>query len=137
MPLTIDERVQFLAEPHVASLSVFAGADRGPLTVPIWYYFTPGDVPWVLSRPESRKSRLIAAVGRFTLLVHRTSPTFRYVSVEGRVVQTGPAIEDQVRLIASRYLPTAAVEPYVEFARQEHIIKMQPEHWLSADLGPG
>ncbi|MCO5970214.1 pyridoxamine 5'-phosphate oxidase family protein [Actinoallomurus soli] len=135
MALSMSDRQAFLAEPHVASLSVVAGPDRGPLTVPIWYYFVPGDVPWVLTPPDSRKAGLIAAAGRFTLLVHRTSPTVRYVSVEGRVIDTGPATEDQIRLMAGRYLPADRVDAYVEFARQEHIIRMQPEHWLSSDLG--
>lgn len=80
----------------------------------------------MLSPPDSRKSRLIAAAGRFTLLVQRTSPSVRYVSLEGRVANTGPATEDQVRLMASRYLPAEAVEGYVDFARHEHIIRMQP-----------
>ena len=37
MGLSKNEREQFLAEPHVAALAVYAGGDRGPLTVPIWY----------------------------------------------------------------------------------------------------
>lgn len=137
MALSMSEREEFLAQPHVASLSVVAGSDRGPLTIPIWYYFSPGDGPWVLTPPDSRKAGLIAAAERFTLLVHRTSPTVRYVSVEGGVIDTGPATEEQVRLMASRYLPAEQVEPYVEFARHEHIIRMRPERWLSSDLGPG
>jgi nitroimidazol reductase NimA-like FMN-containing flavoprotein (pyridoxamine 5'-phosphate oxidase superfamily) len=134
MALSSTERHDFLAQPHVAALSVEAGPDRGPLSVPIWYWFEPGDV-WVLTPPNSRKAQLIAAAGRFTLLVHRTSPTARYVSVEGSVVETGPATEEQVRQMARRYLPEDRVEPYVEFARSEHVIRMQPEHWLSSDLG--
>lgn len=78
----------------------------------------------------------MSVAGRFTLLVHRTYPTIRYVSVEGPVIDAGPATEDQVRMMARRYLTAERVEAYVEFARQEHIIRMQPEHWLSADLGP-
>lgn len=134
MALSITERHDFLAQPHVAALSVEAGPNRGPLSVPIWYWFKPGDL-WVLTPPHSRKAQLIAAVGRFTLLVQRTSPTIRYVSVEGTVVETGPATPEQVRQMAQRYLPEDRVEPYVEFARNEHIIRMQPEHWLSSDLG--
>ncbi|MCX6467039.1 MAG: hypothetical protein NTW05_26145 [Pseudonocardiales bacterium] len=34
MALSTDERERFLAEPHVAALSVAAGPGRGPLTVP-------------------------------------------------------------------------------------------------------
>lgn len=86
---------------------------------------------------DSRESTLIAAAGRFTLLVHRRAPTVRFVSVEGSVIDTGPATEDQVRMMARRYLPSERVEHYVDFARRAHIVRMQPEHWLSSDLGPG
>lgn len=137
MALSMKERVEFLAQPHVAALSVAAGPDRAPLTVPMWYYFEPGDVPWVLTPPDSVKARLIAETGRFTLLVHRTTPTVRYVSVEGSVIDTGPSTEEQVQSMARRYMPVGDVEPYLEIARQEHYIRMRPERWFSADLGPG
>ncbi|WP_188898237.1 pyridoxamine 5'-phosphate oxidase family protein [Microlunatus endophyticus] len=116
MPLSIHEREQFLAEP-------------------IWYDYEPGGVAWVLSRPESRKAKLISEAGRFTLLVRRATPTTRYVSIEGPVIDFGPSTEDEVRRMARRYLPRDAVEPYVDFARREHRIRMRPEHWLSSDLG--
>jgi hypothetical protein len=35
MRLSVRDRELFLAEPHIAALSVSAGLDRGPLTVPI------------------------------------------------------------------------------------------------------
>lgn len=41
MALSKNDREQFLAEPHVAALSVSAGPDRGPLTVPVWYQYSP------------------------------------------------------------------------------------------------
>ena len=135
MALSVTQRHEFLAEPHVAVLSVDAGSDRGPLSVPIWYWFAPGEL-WVLTPPDSRKARLIRASGRFTLVVHRTSPTVRYVSVEGQVVEHGPATAEQVRQLAQRYLPDDRVEAYVNFARHEHRFRLQPEHWLSSDLGP-
>lgn len=135
VPLSIEQRQQFLAEPHVASLSVNAGIGRGPLTVPIWYDYVPGGAVWVLTPPKSRKAKLIADARRFTLLVQRTSPTTRYVSVEGPVLDIRPSTEDEVRQMACRYLPAARVEPYIEFARHEHRIRMAPEHWLSSDLG--
>jgi hypothetical protein len=40
--LSVSDRESFLAEPHVAALSVSAGAERGPFTVPIWYQYAPG-----------------------------------------------------------------------------------------------
>jgi hypothetical protein len=79
--LSVRDRELFLAEPHIAALSVSAGPDRGPLTMPIWYQYEPGGEAWVLIKAASRKARLIEATGRFTLMVERVTPTTRYVSV--------------------------------------------------------
>ena len=75
MALSQDEREQFFAESHVAALSVYAGDTRGPLMVPIWYQYTPGGEPWILTAPASRKARLIEANGFFSLMVERSEPT--------------------------------------------------------------
>lgn len=139
MALSIDEREQFLAEPHVAALSVVAGPDRGPLTVPIWYQYAPGGDVWVLTGADSRKGRLIREAGRFTLMVERVEPTVRYVSVEGPVVRTEDGTDAMMEELAHRYLAPEKVEPYLEFALAEltdHIaFHLRPERWLSADLG--
>jgi len=79
--LSVRDRELFLAEPHIAALSVSAGPGRGPLIVPIWYQYAPGGEAWVLTEAESRKVWLIEAAGRFTLMVERVAPTVRYVSV--------------------------------------------------------
>lgn len=139
MPLSVYEREQFLSEPHIGALSVSAGEKRGPLTVPIWYQYHPGGEVWVLTGAESEKARLIEAAGRFTVLVERVAPTIRYVSVEGPVTRTIPATGELLREVAQRYLAPEKVEPYLEFASAEHgsqiAIYLQPERWLSADLG--
>jgi hypothetical protein len=139
MALTKEEREQFLAEPHIAALSVYAGDKRGPLTVPIWYQYSPGEEPWVLTGNGSRKHRLIEAAGRFTLMAERLEPSVRYVAVDGPVSRIVPATDDQLVEMTKRYLPPEKVEPYLEFARREHgenvAIHLTPEHWLSADLG--
>src|SRR5258705_13171517 len=80
MALSIEEREQFLAEPHIGALSVVERPDRAPLTVPIWYQYSPGGELWVLTAPGARKTRAIDAAGRFSLMVQRTAPTIRYVS---------------------------------------------------------
>jgi nitroimidazol reductase NimA-like FMN-containing flavoprotein (pyridoxamine 5'-phosphate oxidase superfamily) len=64
--LSVRDREFFLAEPHVAALSVSAGQGRGPFTVPIWYQYAPGGEAWVLTEAGSRKVRLIETAGRFT-----------------------------------------------------------------------
>jgi hypothetical protein len=135
------DRELFLAEPHVAALSVSAGRDRGPFTLPIWYQYTPGGEAWVLTEARSRKARLIEAAGRFTLMVERVMPTVRYVSVEGPVARTVPGTDELLHEISARYLPPEKVAAYIEFATAELgeqvAIYLRPQRWLSADLGPG
>jgi hypothetical protein len=139
MALSKDEREQFLAEPHVAALSVSAGDKRGPLTVPVWYQYRPGGEPWIHTGAGSRKHRLIEAQGEFTLMVQRVEPTVRYVAVDGVVSRIEPATDEQLVEMVKRYMPADKVEPYLEFARREHgdgvAITMTPKHWLSSDLG--
>jgi hypothetical protein len=139
MALSVPEREQFLAEPHIAALSVSAGPDRGPLTVPIWYQYAPGGEVWVLTSPTSRKARLINQAGRFSLMVERTEPTVRYVYVEGPATRTIPRTDELLLEMTQRYLPPAQVESYLDLARtelaDEVAIYLQPQHWLSADLG--
>ncbi|MEI7030132.1 pyridoxamine 5'-phosphate oxidase family protein [Streptomyces pratensis] len=140
MALTREEREQFLAEPHVAALAVAArGEDRAPLNVPIWYQYAPGGDVWILTGRTSRKAELIGAAGRFTLLVDRTEPTVRYVSVEGPVVDIRPASRAELEEMAARYLPAEKVAGYVEFAWENHgeqvRIALRPERWVSSDLG--
>ncbi|MEU1281553.1 pyridoxamine 5'-phosphate oxidase family protein [Streptomyces sp. NPDC005805] len=141
MALSREEREQFLAEPHVAALAVDAGekGDRAPLTVPIWYQYAPGGDVWIMTGRDSRKGRLIAEAGRFTLMTDRLEPTIRYVSVEGPVIATEEATREQLTEISARYLPPEKVAGYVEFAWANHgeqvVIRMRPERWVSSDLG--
>jgi Pyridoxamine 5'-phosphate oxidase len=139
MALSPEEREEFLAEPHIAALSVYAGDTRGPLTVPIWYQYSPGGEPWILTGPGSRKARLIEATGYFSLMVERLEPTTRYVSVDGAVSRIEPGTDALLEEITRRYLSGNAADKYLEFARNElgeHVvIYMQPQHWLSADMG--
>src|SRR6201992_508802 len=139
--LSVRDRESLFAEPHVAALSVSNGPDRGPLTLPIWYQYAPGGEAWVLTEGGSRKARLIAAAGRFTLMVDRLRPTVRYVSVEGPVTRTAPGTDELLREITERDLPPDHVQAYLDFARAELgeqiAIHLRPERWLTADLGPG
>ncbi len=139
MALSKEEREQFLAEPHVAALSVDAGDKRGPLTVPIWYQYSPGGELWFSTGAGSRKHRLIEAAGAVTLMVDRAEPTVRYVAVDGPVSRIEPGTDEQLVEMTKRYLPADKVDAYLEFARREHgesvAVHLKPEHWLSADLG--
>src|ERR1700694_2814050 len=107
MALSKSEREEFLAEPHIAALSVNAGDSRGPLTVPIWNQYTPGREPWGLTGAGSRKTKLIE-----------------------------PGTEEQLVELARRYLPPHRVDAFLDYARSELgsqvVIYLQPQHWISA-----
>ena len=139
MALSKTEREEYLSESHIAALSVAAGADRGPLTVPIWYDYTPGGEAWVLTGATSKKAQLIRTAGRFTLMIEQSDPTIRYVSVEGPVAREESSTPELLRAMAARYLPPEKVDGYLEMANREHeenvVFYLRPEHWLSADLG--
>ena len=139
MSLSKDDREQFLAEPRIAALSVDAGPGRAPLTVPIWYQYTPGGEPWVMTAAGSRKVGLIEAAGRFSLMVERTEPSLRYVAVDGAVSRIEPGTDEQHSELAHRYLPPERAERFLQFARAELgeqvVISLRPQHWISADLG--
>ena len=138
MPLSERERQEFLAEPHVAALSVVATPDRAPLTVPIWYHYEPGGDIWFHTSVGSRKAKLIDVAGRVSLMVDEAGARIRYVSVEGPVVRTEPGTHSDVRAMTERYLPADRVDPYLEYALAEHgeqvVYHVRPERWLSADF---
>lgn len=139
MALSKDDREHFFAEAHVAALSVDAGTGRGPLTVPIWYQYSPGGQPWILTGAGSRKHRLIESAGHFSLMVDRVEPTVRYVAVDGPVSRIEPSTNEQLIEMATRYLQGEALERYIEFSLREHAdsvaVHLTPQHWLSADMG--
>lgn len=139
MALSAQEREQFLAEPHTGSLAVAWTNGRAPMTVPIWYHYSPGEELWISTGAQSRKAEAIRAAGRFSLLAQRIEPTVRYVSVEGPVTRIEAGSEEASRRMAERYLPPKAAANFVEYERTElgeHVtIYMRPEHWLSAEMG--
>ncbi|WP_433890066.1 pyridoxamine 5'-phosphate oxidase family protein [Streptomyces sp. CA-111067] len=139
MALTREEREAFLAEPRTAAVGVAGEDGRGPLVVPIWFGYEPGGLPWILTGADSVKGRLIRSAGRFSLLVERTSPTTRYVSVEGPVAEITEGTPAHHRELAARYLSGESLERYVQMAVTEMsdhvVIRMRPAHWHTADLG--
>ncbi|MFJ9851208.1 pyridoxamine 5'-phosphate oxidase family protein [Streptomyces sp. NPDC101150] len=139
MSLSVEEREHFLAEPLVAVLSVATGGERGPVTAPVWYAYRPGGDVFLFTGRTSRKARLIERTGRFTLTVQTTSPTYRYAAVEGRAafVAVTPELVDE---IAGRYLPAEKVSEYaagvLEHGEELIGVRLRPERWNAADLGP-
>jgi uncharacterized protein len=137
--LTKQEREEFLADVHVGIISI-SDEGRGPLTVPIWYAYDSGGDLRIMTGRESRKGRLLAQAGRFSLCVQTESPPYKYISVEGAIVSTEAAdIERDLRPLARRYLGKEMGDRYVEETRNlpthadNVLIRMRPERWLTTD----
>jgi len=72
-------------------------------------------------------------------MVQRVEPSIRYVTVEGSVTRTGQRTDALLLEMSQRYLRPDVVQSYMEYAKtelaDEVVIYMQPQRWLSADLG--
>jgi nitroimidazol reductase NimA-like FMN-containing flavoprotein (pyridoxamine 5'-phosphate oxidase superfamily) len=136
--MTKREREAFLADVHVAIISIAEEA-RGPLTVPVWYFYEPGGEVAVITDPESKKGKLLERTRRFSLCVQTETPPYKYVSVEGPVVAIEPAdLERHRRPLAQRYLGTKRGDQYIESTRDDvgnALYRMRPERWLTVDYG--
>ena len=135
--MTRPEREAFLADVHVGMISI-AEVNRGPLTVPIWYVYEPGGELRVATGKHSRKGRLLAHAGRFSLCVQTETPPYRYVSVEGPITAIAAVdVERDVRPVARRYLGVEEGDRFLERTREVYadsiVIRMRPERWLTAD----
>jgi PPOX class probable F420-dependent enzyme len=131
------ERQQFLAAPHVGVLSIVDN-DR-PLSVPVWYGYQPGGTVTVITGQESRKVRIIRAVGWLSLCAQDETWPYKYVTAAGPATITGPATTADQHAMATRYLGEAGAERYMAMATTsgetdgQVLIAMTPEHWLTAD----
>ena len=134
---TESERQEFLADKHVAVLSIDAAGDRPPASVPIWYDYTPGGHIRFSTGGSSRKARLIEKAGAVTLVVQREEPPYQYVVVEGTVVETTtPTPVDVQEAIAIRYLGEEAGRAFVRSldGQASVLFTVRPDRWLTADF---
>ena len=146
MPLhmTRAERDAFLMDLHVGVISI-EQPDAAPITVPIWYDYAPDVGLWVITGKDSQKGRALAAAGRFSLCAQTEEPpAYRYVSVEGRIVDERPADrEKDTRPMAHRYFGKELGDLYLEGQSGDDasmVFTMQPERWRTVDytkLGAG
>ena len=136
LAMTRQEREAFLADVHVGIISI-PDEGRGPLTVPIWYAYDLGRELRVVTARASRKGRLLARAGRFSLCVQTETLPYKYVSVEGPIVAVEAAdLERDRRPLARRYLGAAGGDAYTEYTRGtvgNVVVRMRPERWLTVD----
>lgn len=137
------ERDAFLADLHIAVMSVASDDERPPLTVPVWYGYEPGgEITFFTGTGgrRARKTRLLQTAGVVSLCVQREEFPYKYVTVEGTVVQIdrAPSI-DQVLAIVRRYLPEEQAQAFAtsELERPDSefvLFTVRPDRWLSVDL---
>ncbi len=137
--MTESERQAFLAETHVAVLSVARGDDRPPLTIPIWYGYEPGGDLTFFTGAGARKVALARKAGVVSLCVQQEQPPYKYVTVEGAVVSIDqPPTAPQLLAIARRYLPEEQAQGMVAGSLESRgnelvLVTIRPDRWLTAD----
>jgi PPOX class probable F420-dependent enzyme len=136
-PFTEAERLEFLADRHIAVLSVAATDGRPPAAVPIWYDYTPGGDIRINTGAERRKARLIEEAGVVTLTVQREELPYQYVVVEGTVIDTTtPSPREAREAIAVRYLGPEGGRAFADRmdGANNVLFTIRPDRWISQDF---
>lgn len=140
--LTETEREAFLAEPHIAVMSLPSHDARPPLAFPTWYGYEPGGhLTYYTYRtePKSRKQRLLRDGSAVSLCVQREEIPYRYVTVEGTVIDVNEAPTAEERLaIINRYLPADEAQAYLEREIASGVdlafFTIRPDRWSGFDF---
>ncbi len=136
LAMTREEREAFLADLHVGVISI-EQPDAPPLSVPIWYGYAPETGVWVITGESSAKGKLLQKAGRFTLVAQTEQPpAYRYVSVEGPIVETRAADRERdLRPMAHRYFGARLGDAYTASGSDQDqlVFVMQPERWRTVD----
>jgi nitroimidazol reductase NimA-like FMN-containing flavoprotein (pyridoxamine 5'-phosphate oxidase superfamily) len=141
--MTEQQREAFLAEARVGVLSVASDDGRPPLIVPVWFAYQPGGELTFFTGTQGRKARktgLIEQAGKLSFLVQHDEPPYRYVAVEGTVVQADrPPAAEQMLAIVRRYLPEEMAQAFVqaelEYPDSELVLfNLRPDRWLTTDF---
>lgn len=136
--MTQDEKQSFLAGLHVGVLGL-NDPGSGPLTVPVWYDYTPGGESWFITGGQSRKGKLLERGTRISLAAQTEVPPYVYVSVEGVVTAIESVEFDALKDMAIRYLGEEQGLAYVKGSNLsgQILVRMQPQRWLAVDYGKG
>ena len=140
-PLSIHPRQPFLAESHVAVVSIPRGHDEAPLCAPVWYSYAPGSELWWITPKPSRKGKLLRVGMPLSFTVMAGPGSARYVSVQGAIVALDePTTDGHQRPLAQRYLGEIVGAEYADtmtpYNSDSYLIRVRPTHWLSGDLTP-
>lgn len=134
LAMTKDEREQFLSNMHVGIVSIAQEA-KGPLTVPIWYDYTPGGDVWMITNARSLKGRCLAKTDRISLCAQTETAPYRYVSIEGPFT-TRPTRAEELLHMAIRYLGEEQGRRYAaasDSGDDSIVVSITPARWLTVD----
>ena len=142
-PLTEQEREDFLAERHVAVLSLPSDNERPPLAFPVWYGYRPGgEITYYTHRsePRSRKLRLLHEGSVVSLCVQREELPYKYVTVEGTVIaENDSPTAEQMLAIVRRYLSADDAQVFLESEMKSVatlvLFTIRPDRWAGLDFG--
>lgn len=131
-------REEFLSGVHVGVVSI-EDPGHGPLAVPVWYSYEPGGTVNFITGSSSVKATLIDGAGRFSICAQMEEAPYKYVSVEGPVVERqAPVTGEERREMAHRYLGKEFGDLYLSSTEDEAsnsvVFRMRPESWRSADF---
>ena len=132
--MSTDEKQTFLADLHVGVIGI-NDPGAGPLTVPIWYDYSPGGDVWVITGRDSRKGKLMTEGTRVSLAAQTEDAPYVYVSVEGPITSIEPTDADTLLAMAVRYLGDEQGRAYAAGSGLEGqvTVKIKPERWLAVD----
>jgi hypothetical protein len=142
--MTKAEREAFLAQPWIGVVSI-PEPGRGPLTVPVWYWYEPGGEVRIWTGKNTHKGRLLEGASRISVCVQDPKPPYRYVSVEGPASVRPVDFERDVRPMAYRYFGADRGEQYLASIGgsagvvDDILVSVRPERWLTVDyskIGP-
>jgi len=134
--MTTEEKQHFLAGLHVGVIGINE-PDRGPLTVPIWYSYEPGETVKIITGASSRKGKLLTLGARVSLAAQNEGLPYKYVSIEGAVSAIEPADAATLEAMAIRYLGEEQGKAYAENSGIEGqvTVSITPQRWLAVDYG--
>lgn len=132
--MTKPEREEFLSGVHVGIVSIPRKV-KGPLAVPIWYDYEPGQRPWIITSKSSIKGKLLNRAERISLCAQTEDAPYKYVSVEGPF-SVSASSHDKLLHMAIRYLGEEQGRAYAQASVTDEssiIVQIEPVTWYTVD----
>lgn len=131
--MSVAQRQAFLADLHVGVVSI-PRQTKGPLTVPIWYDYTPEGEAWMITDRDSIKGKLLARAERISLCAQTEIAPYQYVSIEGPFTTRETTAEELLQM-AIRYLGEVGGRAYASNAGQgsSMVVSITPQTWYTVD----